>query len=289
MSIFREYIGVKPNPITLDDFPSEIINPLITEFHFILGFAKEEHDQNGKGTGQFKPTWNMDYFSPEKVKKLKEKHENVRVVISFGGQGEENSFNPFKNFQWSINAANSLKVIIQDYNKVKDNLIDGIDVHYDYINSNEEDFSQCIGDVIKRLKNDISSTTRGYTSIAPSHLVEPHYKWLYHEYLDLIDLVDYQFYNHTLSSKHELTTLFNDISKDYDVDKLLVGISTYPADADKVPPQVFIDGCTELVINSALRGIFVWSANDSATNSNDKHFSMEEALQKIITDNPHKK
>lgn len=67
MSIFREYIGVKPNPITLDDFPSEIINPLITEFHFILGFAKEVHDENGKGTGQFKPTWNMDYFSPEKV------------------------------------------------------------------------------------------------------------------------------------------------------------------------------------------------------------------------------
>lgn len=67
MSIFREYIGVKPNPITLDDFPSEIINPLITEFHFILGFAKEGHDDNGKGTGEFKPTWNMDYFSPEKV------------------------------------------------------------------------------------------------------------------------------------------------------------------------------------------------------------------------------
>ncbi|XP_004503412.1 chitinase 2-like [Cicer arietinum] len=216
--IFREYIGVKPYPNTLHDFPVDIINSNIDQFHFILGFAIETYDDNGNSTGFFHPYWNVHFFSPEKVKKLKQNYDNVKVVISIGGRDDKHPFHPASKVDWADNAVNSLKKIIQQYNKVKDpwsfNIIDGIDINYEYIKSDGEDFAYCVGDVIKRLKEDIDVSI-DMVSIAPSKQVNSKYHTLYLAHADDIDWVDYQFYFETLKSKDEFKNLFLSLSDVY--------------------------------------------------------------------------
>ncbi|KAJ1438714.1 Glycoside hydrolase family 18, catalytic domain [Sesbania bispinosa] len=264
-TIFREYIGVKPYPDNLNNFPEDIINPKISEFHFILGFATEDYDQEGKGTRYFKRTWNYDYFSPDKVRELKKKYGNVKVIISIGGRHTDSSkypFNPAKKELWSDQAIDSLKEVIADYDGEKDecgcnNVIDGIEINYEEIKCTDTDFAHYIGKVIKELKKQ--------------------------EYLDYINWVDYQFYNQKVSSKDEFVNLFRELSNEYQ-GKLLAGFSTDPNDTGKISREVFLEGCSELIHRKLLPGIFVWDANDSVVpRSNEKPFLLEEKAQNLLT------
>ncbi|KAJ1393084.1 Glycoside hydrolase family 18, catalytic domain [Sesbania bispinosa] len=284
-TIFREYIGAKSHPDNLHDFPDHIINPKIPEFHFILAFATEKYDNNGRGTGHFKRSWNVDDFSAEKIKKLKEKYETVKVVISIGGRGNEHPFNPADNHKWSESAIHSIKDIIKGYKNKGGhygNLIDGIDINYEVINSNEADFSFCIGKVIHDLKK--NDSTINVVSIAPSNHVRSHYKKLYLAHRNDIDWVGYQFYDQTVSSKDEFIKLYREVSNDYR-EKLLAGFSTDPQDAGKISREDFFEGCADLVNFALLAGIFVWDANDSAeiTGSYEHPFMLEEKAQKLLT------
>lgn len=285
--IFREYIGVKPYPDTLHNFPTDIINSKIHQFHFILGFATETYDDSGKGTGVFNPSWNVHFFSPEKVKELKQNHKNVKVVISIGGRGDKHPFNPASKVEWPDNAVNSLKKIIQQYNEVKDpwsfNIIDGIDINYEYITSDGGDFSSGVGDVIKRLKEDTDLSV-DVVSIAPSKPVNSKYHTLFLARHDYIDWVDYQFYFETLKSKDEFKNLFLSLSDVYGSKKLLAGASTDPDDAGKISREDFLEGVIDLLDAESLRGIFIWNANDSATPPpNGKPFSFEIKAQELLT------
>ncbi|XP_061360430.1 chitinase 2-like [Gastrolobium bilobum] len=281
--IFREYIGVKEEPDSLNDFPDEIINSKIGEFHFILGFAMEDYDNNGRGTGIFKRRWNYGYFSPEKIKKLKNDHENevIKVVISIGGRASGDTkypFNPAEKEVWIEKAQESLKEIIKDYK----GQIDGIDINYENIES--DDFSHCIGKVINGLKN--KDGVINVVSIAPSYPVQAHYKKLYMANGKDINWVDYQFYDQIVSTKVEFIKLYSDLSNVYDKEKLLAGFSTDPNDAGKISREVFLEGCNDLISSASLPGIFVWNANDSALNviSNDVPFYFEKLAQRKLTD-----
>lgn len=282
--IFREYIGVKSYPDSLNNFPADIIGRHIPEFHFILGFAHETY-VDGKGTGIFNASWKIPFFSPDNVDVLKNNHRNVKVVISIGGRDTKYPFHPAHKLEWCDNAVESLKKIFQLYNRTNScyNLIDGIDINYEYIHPDvsEEDFSYCIGDVIKRLKKDVGIDV---VSIAPSHETQKHYKTLYLARTNDINWVNYQFYIDTLKSKDEFVNLFLNLSDEYGSKKLLAGASTDPADAGKgkLSREDFLEGCVDLHSTQSLRGIFIWNANDSASNPNGKPFSLEKKAQEIL-------
>jgi hypothetical protein len=293
--IFREYIGVKDFPDSLDDFPGNIINDDIPQFHFILGFGREDYDKDGKGTGNFRRTWNFDSFSPAKIVKLKEDHTNVKVIISIGGYGKEYPFDPIETSIWITKAQESIKVLIQDYeNYLKDNtncgcdiIIDGIDINYDHINSDKSVFSTCIGKVIKKLKNDSHvSKSMKVVSIAPTELVQTHYAQLYSDYKKYISWVDYKFYDQTLTTADAFVSLYNQLLTDYGTEvKLLAGVSTDPDSDTKTKREVFVEACTSLLKTASLSGIFVWNANNSATPSqhDSTPYFLEKILQNLLT------
>ncbi|XP_058727881.1 chitinase 2-like [Vicia villosa] len=277
-TIFREYIGMEDN---IDDFPANMINDNIKEFHFILGFATELYVY-GKGTGEFNRTWSIENFSPENVAKLKQLHRQVKVVISIGGNGHEYQFNPQNNEDWITNAVSSIKEIILDYeNEVMDddNIIDGIDINYENITSSVDDFSNCIGQVIQKLKEDPDvSKSMKIVSIAPTELLQPHYLKLYLVNKDNIDWIDYKFYNQYFSSRDEFVSLFKKLVTDYDTEfKLLAGVSTYTG----IPSEsqgLIVDGCKYLLSRASLAGVFVLDANASAP-----AYSLERQLQELLT------
>lgn len=267
--IFREYIGVKSDPTTFDNFP-EIINPEVKQFHFIVGFAKDTYDTEGNGTGNFYVNWNSEFFGPQHVNELKRKHPYVKVVLSIGGRDADCPFFPAAKEEWWSNAVNSLKVIIGSYN----GLIDGIDINYVTVKSSDADFSYCIGKVIKELKQ-----YANMVSIAPSLPSQSPYKTLYLDMPGDIDYVDYQFYIQKID-KGDFISLFRNLSLVYTLEKLLVGGSTDKSDADNFKREDFIEGCKALVNDGSLRGIFIWNANDSFTD--DPPFSLETKAQNVL-------
>nr|CAA86875.1 putative narbonin-like 2S protein [Vicia faba] len=280
--IFREYIGVKPDSTTLDDFPPEIIKTDTLEFHFILGFATEKYNQKGNGTGNFEESWRDEFFGPDKVKILKIKHPEVKVVISIGGRDVETPFDPAEQYVWVWKAVKSLKVIIQKYKNESGNLIDGIDINYEYIKSDEL-FVNCISQVITELKNDDDLNIQ-VVSIAPSENNASSYLNLYNANPDYINLVDYQFSNqlNPVSTEDAFVDIYKSLVKDYFTHKVLPGFSTDPLDNTntKITRDIFIGGCTKLKQNSSLPGVFFWNANDS--NNGDKPFKVELTLQQLL-------
>ncbi|CAK8566748.1 unnamed protein product [Lathyrus sativus] len=255
LTIFRYYIHEIPpkHEIPFDNF---------RHIDIILSFASE------KGDGRFHPTWIVDRFGIEWLKRFKQEHPNARVVISIGGVGSEFPFNPAQKDGWICNAIETIKNIILLFKDI----IDGIDIHYDVIKSSEDDFSFCIGQVIKQLKNNIDSFIK-VVSIAPTELVEPYYLKLYKDNKDIIDLVDYQFYNQKFSSKEEILELYKKLVTDYYPAKVLVGISI------PVDPILHAAICY-LVYQKLLPGIFVWNMFDSIDSPNN--FSLEKILKDLI-------
>ncbi|XP_058771875.1 chitinase 1-like [Vicia villosa] len=266
LTILRQYIHHIPR-----DEPH--FDRRFRQIDFILSFAIEHYDKHGKGDGYFTPTWKVDRESIELVKKLKENHPEVRVVISIGGVGPEFPFNPAKKDRWIFNAVDSIKKIIRLYNDDRSyrNTIDGIDIHYDVINSSEDEFSFCIGEVIKQLKNDRNLSIH-VVSIAPTKLVEPYYLKLYLDNKHNIDLVDYQFYNQKFSTKEEVVDLYKKLVIDYNPAKVLAGIG--------IPVDPILDkGIKYLVKHKLLPGIFLWNFLDSIDGPDT--FSIEKYLHDL--------
>ncbi|CAK8531817.1 unnamed protein product [Lathyrus sativus] len=261
-----------------------MINRNIAEFHFLLGFARETH-VDGNGTGAFKRYWNFNYFSPTKVAKLKKENKNVKVMISIGSHDIGYKFDPINKNEWIKKAKSSIKELILDYeNEVMtdENIIDGIDINYEYITSSINDFSNCIGLVIQQLKDDPDvSKSMSVVSIAPitpTELLQPHYLKLYLDNKDNIDLIDYKFYNQSFKSTDDFVDLFNQLVTDYDAAyKLLAGVSTEMSTSATMSPSFFVDACTILINRASLAGVFVWDADASAPK-----YSIEKDLQKLL-------
>jgi hypothetical protein len=267
--ILREYIGVKPYPKSFI-FPDIDYNEI--DFHVILAFAHETYNEDGKGTGKFYPDWDLDICGIPRVQDIKLKYPKVKVVLSIGGRDIQSvqdiikhkdipptkyPFSPIEKESWCDNAVDSLKKIIQDYT------FDGIDILYDNINTNEEDFSNYVGDVIKRLKEEVGINV---VSIAPSHETNEHYKLLYRDHSDDINWVNYQFYMQPNPTDETdfVDLIYVRLAREcYTFEKLLVGASTDPRDGRNVPLplDVFVASCSDLM-KVQRSGIFIWNAND---------------------------
>lgn len=274
--IFREYIGLEDN---IDDFPAEMINDNMKEFHFILCFATDRY-VDGKGTGDFDRTWNIKSFSAQNVAKLKKNHKNVKVIISIGGNGPQDQFNPKDNEDWIVKAKLSIKGIILDYkNQVPDeDIIDGIDINYEKITSSVNDFSNCIGQLIQQLKDDPDvSKSISVVSIAPTELLQSYYLKLFLDNKQNIDWIDYKFYSQYFEKRDDVVDLFKIlVSRDkYDTafDKLLVGVGTFEA----IQSKIIIDGIIDLLKTASLAGVFVWDSKTSAS-----PYVTEKKIQKLL-------
>jgi hypothetical protein len=207
------------------------------------------------------------------------------VIISIGGKGDEFAFNPQDNTSWIDNAVKSIKELIQDYENTQsstdDNLIDGIDINFEYIYANIPDttkFSTCIGQVIKGLKEDPDvSRSMTVVSISPTEHANFHYLTLYTDNPDNIDWINYKFYNQSFSSENDFINSFDKLVDDYgSASKLLAGFSSDTSTPTPTSQQFCIDGCTTLVGRASLAGVFVWNANDSAPT-----YSLEGELQSL--------
>lgn len=269
--IFREYIGAEFNNVKFSDVP---INPNV-EFHFLLSFAID-YDTSGSSptNGNFNVFWDTDNLGASQVSAIKNDHSNVKVGLSLGGDSVNSGsayFNPSSIDSWVSNAVSSLTSIIQQYN------LDGIDIDYEHFKSDPNTFSECIGRLIKTLKD---NGVIQFASIAPfdDDEVQSHYLALWKSYGHLIDYVNFQFYAYDQSTTvSQFIDYFKTQSSNYNGGKVLASFST-DGSGGLSPENGFFTACNRLKSEQNLHGIFVWSADDSKKNG----FRYEKQSQALL-------
>ncbi|KAL6132683.1 hypothetical protein ACLB2K_064922 [Fragaria x ananassa] len=269
--IFREYIGAEFNNVKFSDVP---INPNV-EFHFLLSFAID-YDTSGSSptNGNFNVFWDTDNLGASQVSAIKNAHSNVKVGLSLGGDSVNSGsayFNPSSVDSWVSNAVSSLTNIIQQYN------LDGIDIDYEHFRSDPNTFSDCIGRLIKTLKD---NGVIQFASIAPfdDDDVQSHYLALWKNYGQLIDYVNFQFYAYDQSTTvSQFINYFKKQSSNYSGGKVLASFST-DGSGGLSPENGFFTACHRLKSEQNLHGIFVWSADDSKKNG----FRYEKQSQALL-------
>ncbi|KAM6578739.1 hypothetical protein CsatB_030576 [Cannabis sativa] len=275
--LFTEYIGAEFNNVTFSDIP---INPTL-QFHFLLSFAIDYDTSSGltPTNGKFNIFWDSNNLSPSQVSAIKKANPNVKVGLSLGGDtvghgGASAFFKPFSIDSWVSNAVKTLTQIIQQYN------LDGIDIDYEHFSSDTHTFAECIGRLIKSLKN---NKVISFASIAPyeNDQVQSHYKALWNKYGDLIDYVNFQFYAYDKGTTvSQFIDYFNTQSSNYHGGKVLVSFTT-EGRGGLSPENGFFKACNELKQQGKLHGIFIWSADDSKNKKND--FRYEKKSQALLT------
>ncbi|XP_054797666.1 chitinase 2-like [Prosopis cineraria] len=271
-SIFREYIGAEFNNVKFSDVP---VNPNV-EFHFILSFAIDYDTSSSPSptNGKFNVFWDSQNLSPSQVSSIKTQNSNVKVALSLGGDsvaGGSAYFDPSSIDSWVSNAVSSLTSIIKQYN------LDGIDIDYEHFKSDPNTFSECIGRLIKTLKN---NGVLKFASIAPfdDPQVQSHYKALWNKYGDIIDYVNFQFYAYDKgTSVSQFIDYFNTQSNNYEGGKVLVSFIS-DGSGGLSPDGGFFTACHRLKSENKLHGIFVWSADDSMANG----FRYEKQSQALL-------
>ncbi|KMT05350.1 hypothetical protein BVRB_7g174820 [Beta vulgaris subsp. vulgaris] len=257
-NLFREYIGAEFTNVKFSDVP---INPNV-QFDFILSFAIDYTTSTSSPTptnGKFNIFWDTKNLSPTQVLSIKNKHPNVRVGLSLGGDSIFNNpayFQPKTIHSWVTNAVSSLKQIIKHYN------LDGIDVDYEHFKGDPEMFAECIGQLISTLKR---NGLIKFASIAPydDQDVQSHYQALWKRYGHVIDYVNYQFYAYDNSTTvPEFISYFEKQTENYKGGKIL---TSFISDGSKglAPGKGFIQACKMLKKRQQLYGIFVWCADES--------------------------
>ncbi|KAK9940326.1 hypothetical protein M0R45_016994 [Rubus argutus] len=273
--IFREYIGAEFNNVKFSDVP---INPNV-EFHFLLSFAID-YDTSGSSptNGNFNVFWDTTNLGASQVSAIKNDHANAKVGLSLGGDSVNSGsayFNPSSIDSWVSNAVSSLTSIIHQYN------LDGIDIDYEHFKSDPNTFSECIGRLIKTLKD---NGVIQFASIAPfdDDVVQSHYLALWRSYGHLIDYVNFQFYAYDQSTTvSQFIDYFEAQSSNYPGGKVLASFST-DGSGGLSPENGFFTACNRLKSEKNLHGIFVWSADDSKKNG----FRYEKQSQALLA-SPH--
>ncbi|KAJ6418048.1 hypothetical protein OIU84_001438 [Salix udensis] len=112
-------------------------------------------------TEKFNIFWDSDNLSPSQVSSIKNRHSNVKVALSLGGDSQYN--------------------------------LDGIDIDYEHFQADPDTFTECIGQLITALKR---NRVISFASIAPfdDDQVQSHYLALWRKYGHQIDYVNFQFY-----------------------------------------------------------------------------------------------
>ncbi|KAJ6748368.1 2 putative EXPRESSED-RELATED [Salix purpurea] len=255
--LFREYIGAEFKNVRFTDVP---VNPKV-EFHFILSFAIDYDTSTSPSptNGKFNIFWDSDNLSPSQVSSIKNRHSNVKVALSLGGDSVGNAsayFNPSSVDSWVSNAVSSLTRIIQLYN------LDGIDIDYEHFHADPDTFTECIGQLITALKR---NRVISFASIAPfdDDQVQNHYLALWRKYGHQIDYVNFQFYAYDQGTTvPQFLNYFNTQSSNYNGGKVLVSFIS-GGSGGLSPADGFFTACSKLKSQNQLHGIFVWSADDS--------------------------
>ncbi|MED6180057.1 hypothetical protein PIB30_006873 [Stylosanthes scabra] len=271
-NLFREYIGAEFNNVQFSDVP---INSNV-DFHFILSFAIDYDTSSSTSptNGKFNIFWDNQNLSPSQVSSIKSKNSNVKVALSLGGDsvnGQSAYFNPSSVDSWVSNAVSSLTSIIKDYN------LDGIDIDYEHFKSDPDTFAECIGKLIKTLKE---NGVIKFASIAPfdDEDVQSHYMTLWKSYGSLIDYVNFQFYAYDKGTTvNEFIEYFNTQSSNYNGGKVLVSFIS-DGSGGLSPDSGFFTACATLKSQQKLHGIFIWSADDSKANG----FKYEKQSQALL-------
>ncbi|KAK9940328.1 hypothetical protein M0R45_016996 [Rubus argutus] len=270
-NVFREYIGAEFKNVKFSDVP---INPNV-EFHFLLSFAID-YDTSGSSptNGNFNVFWDSANLGASQVSAIKKRHSNVNVGLSLGGDtvnGAFAYFNPSSIDSWVSHAVSSLTSIIKQYN------LDGIDIDYEHFKSDPNTFSECIGRLIKTLKN---NGVIKFASIAPfaDAEVQSHYLALWKSYGHLIDYVNFQFYAYPKGTTvSQFIDYFKTQSSNYNGGKVLVSFGT-DGSGGLSPENGFFTACKMLKSEQNLHGIFIWSADDSKKNG----FRYEKQSQDVL-------
>ncbi|OVA09963.1 2S globulin [Macleaya cordata] len=271
--LFREYIGAEFNNVRFTDVP---VYPDV-DFHFILSFAIDYTTSSSPSptNGNFNVFWDSDNLSPSQVSFIKNKHPNVKVALSLGGDSVGDGyayFNPSSVDSWVQNAVSSLSGIINEYN------LDGIDIDYEHFSSDSDTFAECIGQLLTTLKgNGIIS----FASIAPfdDDEVQSHYLALWKKYGHLIDYVNFQFYAYDKgTSVSQFIQYFETQSSNYEGGKILPSFIS-DGSGGLTPENGFFTACSKLRSQGELHGIFIWSADDSKGNG----FRYEKRSQAMLT------
>lgn len=257
--LFRDYIGAESAAVRLSDVP---INPGV-EFHFILAFAID-YTTGGNPSptdGKFNVFWETNHLSPADIAAIKSRHSNVKVAISLGGdtvtKHKKAYFAPKSTSSWLQNAVSSLTAMIKEYN------VDGIDIDYEHFRSTPEQFAECIGELVTRLKK---SGAISFASIAPFEdggEVAGNYGALWKKYGGVIDYVNFQFYAYEKLSVAEFVERFQEQSSKYEGGQLLASFENKNG-GGLSPGNGFFEACGELKSKGNLGGIFVWCADESA-------------------------
>ncbi|KAL8225183.1 hypothetical protein R6Q57_017740 [Mikania cordata] len=270
--VFREYIGANFANVRFSDVP---INPNI-QVHFILSFAIDfTSGSSPKPTnGKFNVFWDSGNLSPSQVLAIKRQHSNVKVALSIGGDSVNNkavNFTAFSVDSWVSNAVSSLTSVIKQYN------LDGIDVDYEHFHATPDIFAQCIGRLVTILKN---NRVISFASIAPydDGDVQRHYLALWRSYASVFNYVNFQFYAYDRGTTvAQFLSYFNTQLANYNGGNVLVSFSTDSSGGLK-PENGFFTACETLSRQQKLKGIFVWSADDSKANG----FRYERQAQTLI-------
>lgn len=271
-NIFREYIGAEFKNVKFSDIP---INPNV-DFHFILSFAIDYDTSSSPSptNGKFNVFWDTQNLSPSQVSSIKSQHSNIKVALSLAGDsvaGGSAYFDPSSVTSWVSNAVSSLTDIIKQYN------LDGIDIDYEHFKSDPDTFAQCIGQLIKTLKN---NGIIQFASIAPfdDDDVQSHYLALWKSYGEYIDYVNFQFYAYDEgTSVDQFIDYFNTQSEKYNGGKVLASFISNGS-GGLSPENGFFTACHRLKSEQKLHGIFVWSADDSKANG----FRYEKQSQALL-------
>jgi hypothetical protein len=256
--LFREYIGAMTSSIKLSDVPVSSN----VEFHFIIAFAIDYTGlENPSPTnGKFNAFWASSHVTPEEIASVKDKHSNVKVAVSLGGDsvGSKKAFFAPKSIDsWVQNAISSLTIMIKQYN------LDGIDIDYEHFKSDPHTFAECVGRLITTLKK---SRTISFASIAPydDGEVQSHYLALWKKYGHAIDHVNFQFYAYEKSSASQFVKHFDEQASNYGGGQILASFSTDDESEGGLDPDGgFFEACKELQGKEKLGGIFIWSADNS--------------------------
>ncbi|KAG1368701.1 Chitinase 2 [Cocos nucifera] len=274
--LFTEYIGAEFKGVRFSDVP---IIPG-ADFHFILSFAIDYTTPSSNSptptNGHFNIFWDTVNLSPSQVAAIKQRHGNVKVALSLGGAtvgGNPKYFQPSSIDSWVDNAVDSLTRIIKQYH------LDGIDIDYEQFHADSDIFTECIGQLLRRLKN---NGVISFASIAPfaDAQVQSHYLALWRKYGHLIDYVNFQFYaygaNITVS---QFLRYFAEQSSNYNGGKGKVLASFTTGGSGGLSPQNgFFRACNILKNQGKLNGIFIWSADDSKSNG----FRYEKQAQNLL-------
>ncbi|XP_063950169.1 chitinase 2 isoform X2 [Daucus carota subsp. sativus] len=274
-NLFREYIGAESDSVKLSDLP---INSDV-EFHFILAFAIDyTTDSLAPTDGVFNVFWETKNLGPHDIASIKDKHSNVRVAVSLGGDtvgsGHKHAkFTPKSINSWVKNAVSSLTTIIKQYN------LDGIDIDYEHYdsNSNTDMFAECIGQLITKLKDD---KVISFASIAPfddGGEVQSHYLALWRKYGHVIDYVNFQFYAYDKLSVPQFLQYYNQQLHNYEGGQLLASF-IIDGNIGLKPDDGFFEACKELKGQGKLGGIYVWCADESKNNG----FKYEKKSQALL-------